>query len=186
METVELFLLEGSYRAIEEGVVLELYGRSKQGEAMVARYYGFRPYFMLVEPTAEELDRLNADPQIVSTTPETTWLGGRERPVARVTLRNPWLVPDYRERYRRPGETPNVIACDIPFVHRFIYDKHLGLTVAFEAEEEPEAVRGLYSVSRVVRVVHDETRDIRRCEPFRPALRTLSFDIVKAINYIIL
>ena len=182
METVELFLLEGSYRAIEEGVVLELYGRSKQGEAMVARYYGFRPYFMLVEPTAEELDRLNADPQIVSTTPETTWLGGRERPVARVTLRNPWLVPDYRERYRRPGETPNVIACDIPFVHRFIYDKHLGLTVAFEAEEEPEAVRGLYSVSRVVRVVHDETRDIRRCEPFRPALRTLSFDIENAIK----
>lgn len=182
VEAVELFLLEGSYRAIDDGVVIELFGRTKSGEAVVARYYGFRPYFVLVEPTDDELARLRADPQIISVSAETTWLAGKDRPAARVTLHNPWLVPDYRERYRRSGDYPNVIACDIPFVHRFVYDKHLGLTVAFEAEEEAEAVQALYTVPRVVRVVHDEAHDIRRCEPFRPALRILSFDIENAIK----
>ena len=182
MDTIELFVLEGSYRAIEDGVVIELYGRTRAGDALVARYYGFRPYFMLVEPTEEEISRLRADPQIVSIDAETTWLAGRDRPVARVTLRSPWLVPQYRETYRRPGEFSNVIACDIPFVHRFVYDRHLGLTVAFEAEEESETVQRLYTVPRVVRVVHDDTHDIRRSEPFRPTLRVLSFDIENAIK----
>ena len=136
METVELFLIEGTYRAIDDGVVLELFGRTKRGEALVARYYGFRPYFILVEPTEEERARLQADPQIVSVTDETTWIGGRDRPAIRVTLRDPWRVPDYRERYLRPSEVPNVIASDIPFVHRFVYDRHLGLTITFEAEVE--------------------------------------------------
>ena len=182
METVELFLIEGTYRAIDDGVVLELFGRTKRGEALVARYYGFRPYFILVEPTEEERARLQADPQIVSVTDETTWIGGRDRPAIRVTLRDPWRVPDYRERYRRPSEVPNVIACDIPFVHRFVYDRHLGLTITFEAEDEPEPIQKLYTVGRVVRVVHDATHDIRACEPFRPPLRTLSFDIENAIK----
>ena len=182
METLELFVLEGAYKAVEGGVVVELYGRSRTGEVVVARYHGFRPYFMLVDPTDDDLARLRADPQVVSVENETTWLAGKDRSAVRVTLHNPWTVPEYRERYRRPGESPNVIACDIPFVHRFVYDKHLGLTVAFEAEDEPEETRRLYAAERVVRVVHDAEHDIRRTEPFRPSLRLLSFDIENAIK----
>ncbi len=182
METIELFVVEGTYKAVEDGVVVELYGRTRTGQVVVARYYGFRPYFMLVDPTEDERARLAADSQVVSVEEETTWLAGANHPAARVTIRNPWLVPEYRDRYRRPGPIPNVIACDIPFVHRFVYDKHLGLTVAFEAEEEPDEVCRLYSAERVVRIVHDAERDIRRIEPFRPNLRVLSFDIENAIK----
>ncbi len=182
METFELFVLETTYKALGNDVVVELYGRTRGGEPLVARYYGFRPYFVLVEPTDDELQRLRADPQIVALTPERTWLAGQERPAMRVTLHLPWLVPEYRDRYRRPGEFPNVIACDIPFVHRFLYDKHLGLCVAFDAEEEAAELRPQYTVGRVVRIVEAPGTEIRRIEPFRPALRVLSFDIENAIK----
>jgi DNA polymerase, archaea type len=181
VRTVELFFLEGSYQAVDDGVVVELFGRTRDGAATVARYYGFRPYFVLTEPTAEVRERLKADPEIIELTDTEEWVAGKVRPAVKVTLHRPWLVPQYRDQYRREGDETSVLACDIPFVHRFLYDKHLGLTVAFEAEEEPAEVRSRYTVPNVLRIVTTE-RDIRPAEPFRPSLRVLSFDIENAIR----
>jgi DNA polymerase I len=180
----ELFLLGGSYQRVGDEPVIELFGRSRSGAPVVARYEGFRPYFLLTEPTAETLTRLRADPQIVSLTDETTWVGGADHPATRVTLRSPWLVPEYRERYRKPNEEASVLACDIPFFHRFLYDKGLSLAIAFEGEPVPEEVRRHYSVATVVRVVPSPSGgpDIRPIEPFRPALTTLAFDIENSIR----
>ncbi|HXW67800.1 MAG TPA: DNA polymerase domain-containing protein [Thermoplasmata archaeon] len=181
MRAVELFFLEGSYQAVDDGVVVELFGRTREGESMVARYYGFRPYFILAEPTDDDRARLAADPEIVGVEGLTTWVGGRDRAAIRVTLHRPWLVPEYRDRYRRKGDDASVLACDIPFVHRFLYDRRLGLTLAFDAEDEPEEIRARYTVPCVVRVVTDR-REIGPAEPFRPSLRVLSFDIENAIR----
>ncbi|HTT15279.1 MAG TPA: DNA polymerase domain-containing protein [Thermoplasmata archaeon] len=183
MRTVEMFLLEGSYQALDDGVVVELFGRTRQNEPIVARYYGFRPYFVLTEPTAETRAKLTADPEIVEIADITTWADGRDRPAIRVTLHRPWLVPTYRDQFRRRGEDWSVLACDIPFVHRFLYDKHLGLTLAFEAEDEPDEVRARYTVPGVVRVVTGPGQDIRPADPFRPDLRVLSFDIENSIRH---
>jgi len=182
VRTVELFLLEGSYQAVEDGVVVELFGRTRDGTPLVARYYGFRPYFVVTEPTEEDRARLSADKEVIEFHDITTWVDGRDRPAIHVTLHRPWLVPQYRDQYRRSGDPSSVLACDIPFVHRFLYDKHLGLTVAFEAEEEPEEVRGRYTVPEVVHVVTSDGHDIRPTEAFRPSLRVLSFDIENAIR----
>jgi DNA polymerase, archaea type len=182
VRTVELFLLEGSYEPVDDGVVVELFGRTRDGEPLVARYYGFQPWFVLTEPTAETRERLSKDPEIVRVEETATWVGGRERAALRVTMHRPWLVPKYRDLYRREGDETSVLACDIPFVHRFLYDKHVGLTVAFEAEPEPEAVRARYTVGDVVRVVTGDGHEIRSAEPFRPSLRILSFDIENAIR----
>ncbi|EQD73993.1 DNA polymerase II [mine drainage metagenome] len=182
MRTVDLFLIEGSYRTAENGVVVELFGKTRDGTALVARYYGFRPYFVLLEPAAEVLDRLRADPEVVEIQPTPVWLGGRERPGARITIRSPWKVPEYRDRLRLPGDEPNVLACDIPFVHRFLYDKHVGLTLTLDVEDEPDSIRALYTSAAVVRVVSEGGKDIRPAEAFRPPLRTLSFDIENAIR----
>jgi DNA polymerase I len=181
VRTVELFFIEGSYQAVDDGVVLELFGRTRDGVATVARYYGFHPYFVLTEPTDEIRARLKTDPEIIEVTDIETWVAGKVRPALRVTLHRPWLVPQYRDQYRRPGEEASVLSSDIPFVHRFLYDKHLGLTVAFEAEEEPPAIRARYTVPSVLRIVTTES-DIRPSEPFRPSLRVLSFDIENAIR----
>jgi DNA polymerase, archaea type len=182
VRTVELFLLEGSYQALDDEVVVELFGRSRDGTPLVARYYGFRPYFMLTEPTAETRQRLGADREILEVRDTRTWVGGRELPAVRVTLHRPWLVPQYRDQYRRRGDETSVLACDIPFIHRFLYDKHLGLSLAFEAEDEPEEIRARYTVPDVVRIVTNDGHDIRSAEPFRPSLRVLSFDIENSIQ----
>ncbi|HXY12808.1 MAG TPA: DNA polymerase domain-containing protein [Thermoplasmata archaeon] len=182
MRTVELFLLEGSYQAVEDGVVVELFGRTRDGSSLVARYYGFRPYFVLKEPTEDDRSRLREDKEVIEVRDITTWVDGRDHPAVHVTLHRPWLVPEYRERYRKRGDETSVLACDIPFVHRFLYDKHLGLTVEFEAEDEPEEIRSRYTIPNVVRVVTDGGHDIRPTEAFRPGLRVLSFDIENAIR----
>ncbi|MGA8542376.1 MAG: DNA polymerase domain-containing protein [Thermoplasmata archaeon] len=181
MRTVELFLIGGTYQTVEGNVVLELFGRSREGVATVARYYDFRPYFVLTEPTAEVRERLSKDSEIIGQEEITTWVAGVNRPAIRVTLHSPWKVPDYRKAYHRPDDETSVLAADIPFVHRFLYDKHLGLTIAFEAEEEPEEVRAQYSVPSVLRIVTTQG-DIRPAEAFRPSLRILSFDIENAIR----
>ncbi len=184
MRPIELFVLDGSYQAVNDEVVVELFGRTRDGLPMVARYYGFRPYFEITEPTDEVRNRLRQDPEIVAVQDTTVWIDGKDRPALRVTLHRPWLVPQYRDRYRRKGDDASVLACDIPFVHRFLYDHHLGLTVAFDAEEEPPEVRARYSVPDVVRVVvgPEPGQEIRPAEPFRPSLRIFSFDIENAIR----
>jgi DNA polymerase, archaea type len=182
MRTVELFLLDGSYQSVDDGVVVELYGRTREGRSMVARYYGFRPYFLLTEPTDETKTRLKADSEILDLTDTSVWLAGKERNAVKVTLHRPFLVPTYRDQYRKQGEEGSVLSCDIPFIHRFLYDKHLGLTIAFEAEDEPEAIRARYTATEVVRVVLDATHDVRPTPAFRPDLRVLSFDIENAIR----
>lgn len=182
VETLRLFLLGGTYRSVGPEVVLELFGKTPEGVAVVARYYGFRPYFEITEPTPEFRERLRADPEITDIAETTVWDRGRDRPAIRVTLHSPWKVPEYRERYRRPPEEGSVLACDIPFVHRFLYDKGVGLTVTFTAEEEPAEIAALYTTPRVVRVVTEGGRDLVPADPFRPPLTILSFDIENAIR----
>ncbi|MCI4330545.1 MAG: DNA polymerase II [Thermoplasmata archaeon] len=182
METVDLFLLGGNYRTVNDDVVVELFGRTRAGEPIVARYYGFRPYFMLTEPTEETLTRLKGESEVTQVEPTKVWVAGADHPAVRVTIHSPWRVPEFREKYRKTEGIPSVLACDIPFIHRFLYDKDLGLTVQFEAEEEPAEVAALYAVARVVRVVTSEGHDIRATDPFRPTLTTLAFDIENAIR----
>lgn len=182
MTAVDLFLLAGSYRAVDDGVVVELYGRTRAGESVVARYYGFRPYFVLSNPTDDDRKRLKDDPQVKELVEHETWVAGGTRPAIKVTVTNPWTVPEYRERYRKSGDEASVLACDIPFVHRFLYDKGLGLTVRFEAEDETESIRGQYAVDRVVRVVTEGSTDIVPGDAFRPPLTVLAFDIENAIK----
>jgi DNA polymerase I len=181
VRTVDLFFIEGSYQAVDDGVVVELFGRTRDGVATVARYYDFHPYFVITEPTADDRSRLKSDSEILDVTDIQTWVAGKERPAIRIRLHRPWLVPQYRDQFRRKGDETSVLACDIPFVHRFLYDKHLGLTVAFEAEDEPPEIRARYTVPNVLRIVTTE-KDIRPAEPFRPSLRVLSFDIENAIR----
>lgn len=182
MGAVELFLLDGSYQVVNDEVVLELFGRTRDGETAVARYYGFRPYFVLLDPTEEERARLQNDPEVVGLEPASLFFRGRDRTGVRVTIHRPFRVPEYRKAFPGEGDGARVLSCDIPFVHRFLYDKGLGLHVAFEAEDEPQEVRARYTVRRVVRVLTTEGREIRRAEPFRPSLRVLSFDIENAIR----
>jgi DNA polymerase I len=93
---------------------------------------------------------------------------GKPTPCARVVLRQPWKTPEYREKARRYGSLP--LEADIPFQHRFIYDMDLGAAVRVHGTECDPA--GKYTTDLFLLADRFEP-----CEPFRPALRVLSFDI---------
>ncbi len=180
MARYELFLLGGSYRQHPDGgsVVVELFGRTREGRSVTARCYDHRPWFMLVEPDARAREALSHDDDVLELQDQKVFYRGAERDALRVTIRFPWKVPDYRRRYAHQEGDEGVLACDIPFAHRFLYDRGLGLTVGFEAEPEPEGVRGLYTTDEVVHV----QGSIEPCPPFRPPLTYLSFDIENSIK----
>jgi DNA polymerase, archaea type len=181
VEDLELFLVGGAYKSFGDGVVVELFGRTRSGESLVARYYGFQPYFIVCEPTEEQRAHLQREQWVVSTEDTSLWVQGKDRPSVKVTVRHPGNVRDHRDSYRREGDPWSILSCDILFVHRFLYDKGLGLTIRFRAEAEPPEIAREYSVGRVVRVV-TTNRDIEPSEAFRPPLTILSFDIENAIR----
>lgn len=181
MTRSELFLVGATYHSEEGGVVVDLFGRTPEGRSMTARVIGFEPYFILVEPTSDQLSQLRSDPDFKRLSDLTLWVGGRERPCVKVTITYPWLVPQFRDRYRKPEGTPDsefsVLSCDIPFTHRFLYDQETAVTLAFESEPETEAHKALYTTQEVVRVVGP----VAPGRPFRPPLTYISFDIENSL-----
>lgn len=164
-------LLSASYSREDGGVVVELYGRTREGESIVIRCKGFKPYFYLVEPPVTLLETLSRDPEIISLEEVKLWYRGRERDCVKVTLHSPWKTPRYR---RMSQEYCEVLAADIPFHQRFIYDFDLGscIRVFGERVQQPR-----YSVDIVV-----EAQRFENIEEFKPPLKILSFDIENSMK----
>jgi DNA polymerase I len=131
---------------------------------------GFKPYFYIVEPDAGTIGLLKNDRDVLDIANARLFVDGGERACAKVTVRYPWTVPEYRRRY----SSSFFLAADIPFAQRFMYDK--GIDGCVRVIGEPEE-RGVYTTELVVRAARFE-----RCEPFKPHLKMLSFDIENSIS----
>ena len=55
------------------------------------------------------------------------------RGIKRIYIKSPWKVPEFRS-----SSPVDVLAADIPFHHRFIYDLDLGACVEVDGFEDPE------------------------------------------------
>lgn len=171
-------LLSATYRRVEDDqLAIELYGTLDDGRSIVARYVGFEPYFHVVEPDAGTVETLRKDPDVRRVEDIQLFRRGKLRPVAKVVVRFPWQVPDFRSRLKRQYE---VLAADIPFHHRFIYDHDLGACVEVHGKEVPP------NGYRADLVVDVEKKDggphIVTLPPFNPGLKVLSFDIENSIR----
>ena len=153
--------------------VIQLFGRTREGKSIAVEYSGFKPYFFVVAPPQALRGAFARDKQVVSFEDVTLEVEGRLTPCARVTLRQPWKTPEYREKARKFGSTP--LEADIPFQHRFIYDMDLGAAVRVVGT--PADPAGRYTTELFVVAERFEP-----CDPFRPALRILSFDIENSIR----
>lgn len=176
MPTWDIRIIGSSYRREGDEVVVQVYGRTKEGTSVTARYYGFEPYFYVVEPTEQAIAMLEDDEENVKRVekePVMLFLDGREVPCRKVVTRYPFVVPQVRERLVNAGF--KVLAADIPFHLRFTYDLDLGSCVRIHGEPEPEK-KEEYTTDEVVRA-----EKIENIDPFYPPLKILSFDIENSI-----
>src|SRR2546425_132837 len=180
MATYDVRIVTASYRREPRNgpeqaqlPVIQLFGRTREGQSITIEYSGFQPYFFVVEPPQSLRGAFGRDPQVVKLEDVTLQVEGKPTPCARAILRQPWKTPEYREKARRYGSTP--LEADIPFQHRFIYDMDLGAAVRVHGTEADPA--GKYTTDLFLIADRFEP-----CEPFRPALRVLSFDIENSIQ----
>src|SRR2546428_7292840 len=153
--------------------VIQLFGRTREGKSIAIEYSGFKPYFFVTTPPQALRGAFARDKQVVAFEDVTLEVEGRPTPCARVVLRQPWRTPEYREKARKFGSTP--LEADIPFQHRFIYDMDLGAAVRVVGTTRDP--KGRYTTDLFVIAERFEV-----CDPFRPALRILSFDIENSIR----
>src|SRR3989337_63873 len=104
----------------QEEPVIELFGRTRDGQSITVEHWGFKPYFYAVRPSQVLLNYFQRASEGLKVEPVELEVQGRKTPCAKVTLQHPWKTPEYRERARKQGS--EVLAADIPFAHRFIYE----------------------------------------------------------------
>jgi DNA polymerase I len=166
-------LINGNYKIENDAPVIFLYGRTKEGQAIVIRYEGFKPYFFVYGDLNEIRTELEGDSRVQSVEDDELEVEGRKEKCARVTVKIPGDVPNFRERLSRCGF--RIFASDIVFVNRFVYDKNLESCIRVEGEEiqnDGKTTTGLFV----------KADGFEKCEPFNPVLKTLSFDIENSVK----
>jgi DNA polymerase I len=167
MGVYELLVLGGTYQMQpDDRVRVELFGRSKDGRSVTVRVKGFDPYFYIVEPKPSQLMELEEDSDVLGLEEKELLVDQVAKKCYRVTIKRPFDVPRYRKKY---GTYAQILAADIPFVHRYYYDEDLTSCIRVEGEEvEDEG----YTTDLVV-----DAKSVERAELFKPNVKIFSFDI---------
>jgi DNA polymerase I len=172
-ESWDVRMLTASYRreGPQEEPVIEIFGRTKDDRSITIEYWGFLPYFYCLEPTQALRSYLERDPEVVRIEDVELEVAGVKRTCGKVVMHHPWKTPEYRERCRKYN--CDILAADIPFAHRFIYD--MDLPSCFRVFGTPS--QGRYTTQLIARAERFEP-----IEPFSPKLKILSFDIENTIQ----
>lgn len=172
MENWDVRILTGSY-VVEDGApVVELFGKTRDDKSITVRYKGFEPYFHVIAKKEEVAALLKDDSEIVNMEEKKLYHQGKNRTITNVTIRIPANVPKYRSLLQREGHT--ILAADIPFQHRFIYDMDLDSCVRVFGRT---VQNDLYTTDFII-----EAEKFEECEPFKPILKILSFDIENSLK----
>lgn len=164
-------LLSATYKREEgNGLVVELFGKTREGRSIAIRYRGFEPYFHVIGLDDKSREDLKKDVNVKRLEDITLFYRGKQHPATKVVVTFPWLVPDFRKRLK---EKFTVLAADIPFHHRFIYDMDMGSCIRVSGKE----VDGQYYTDIIL-----EMEDFENIEPFNPDLKILAFDIETSIE----
>ncbi len=160
------YVLEG------DETVMELYGKTREGESITILSRGFKPYFYIVDPTPAAETKIKLDKEVISAEHDTLLYLGEHKDVLKVVIKYPFKMSDHRNKAKREGFT--VLSADIPFHLRFIYDLDLGACFKVVGKE----VKGDYFTDLVVEMDHHED-----LEPFTPPIRIMSFDLENSVEH---
>ncbi|HIH02093.1 TPA: DNA polymerase II [Thermoplasmata archaeon] len=161
------------YEEFKGELDMHLYGKTREGKSIAVKYRGFEPYFFIVEPSDEVVSILEADKKRIVRTEECELLHkGEVKRCRKVVAVHPGLVPSIRRDLM--DAVPAVLAADIPFHFRFVYDKGIGACVKVLGDAVDD---DRFTTDLVV-----EAEGFEEIPPFRPALRILSFDIETSLK----
>ncbi len=164
-------ILAGSYRSVDDGVRIELFCKDEEGRSVTLLYDGFRPYFHLIDPPKKLIEYLENEDDIKNIEDIELWFEDEVRTAKKVICTYPWRVPDHRKKC---SGSCKVLAADIPFVQRFIFDLDLSSTVKVEGISVDDET---YTTDRVIKVESFENTD-----PLNIDLTYLSFDIENSLD----
>lgn len=172
MGTWDVRLISASSIQIGDEPVIELFGKTRGKESITILCRGYLPYLYAVDPREGMEDILSKDPEVVSTERDSLLYKSEMHDVLKVTLRNPWKITDFRNRFRKAGH--DVLSADITFHHRFFYDKDMGSCIRVSGER----TEGQYGTDLVISM-----ESFENIESFDPGLRILSFDIENSVEH---
>jgi DNA polymerase I len=168
----ELRIISASYTQKDDEPVIELFGKTRERKSITVLVKGFRPYYYIVRPTPAMEKTLNGDDEVVSTEHKELLHKGEFQDTLKVTLKNPWKISEYRNSARKDGF--DVLAADIPFHHRYIYDTDMGACIRVSGKE----IEAEYTTDITV-----EMESFENIDPFTPPLKILSFDIENSVEH---
>ena len=176
MGSWDIRLIGASYKKMEGDLAVHLYGKTQDGKSIAVKYTGFEPYFFFVEPDSKEalegiVEMLSTDERVKRLEDAELLYKGEVKKCKRVVATFPWLVPDIRKTIM-PRAT--VLAADIPFHFRFVYDMNIGSCVRVIGEELQDKA---YRTDLVVKA-----KEFEPIKAFRPRLTILSFDIETSLK----
>ncbi|MDR0334604.1 MAG: DNA polymerase II, partial [Methanomassiliicoccaceae archaeon] len=169
MRKWDVRLISASYRQDGDRVTVELFGKTRDKRSIVILDDRLRPYFFIVGAGDDVRKALAADPDVVSVEDRKLFHKGAERNVIKVTIKYPWTVPAYRRTWKPRYE---ILAADIPFHHRYLYDNDMGACISADGNE----IKNDYATDLAI-----ELSSFENIDPFDPGLRILSFDIENSI-----
>lgn len=176
MPSWEIRVLSASYRREGDGVIVLVYGRCRDGRSITARFSNFEPYFYVVEPTESITQELEENDNVRRVEKEDIHLLFEDKKLRcrKVITKFPWVVPEIRGMLIKAGF--RVLAADIPFHLRFIYDNDMRSCIRLEGEEDASR-KPNYTTDLVVAAERFEN-----IEPFSPELKIISFDLENSLR----
>ncbi|MCQ2085033.1 MAG: DNA polymerase II [archaeon] len=169
--TWDVRIISASYSSDAEGnPYIELFGKTRERQSITIAVYDFKPYFYIVDPTPAAEAGLKTDDQIVALEHRELEFRGAQHDTLKIVLKSPWLMSSYKTRL---SSRFKVLAGDVQYQDRFIYDNDMGSCIRITGEP----IELDYTTDLVVKMVSFEN-----IESFDPGLRFLSFDIENSIE----
>ena len=170
MGTWDVRILSASWsRTDDEEPYIELFGKTRDRQSITIAVFGFHTYFYILDPSDYQVKNLSRDDKIVEVAHVPLFYRGKTHDTLKVVFRKPWDLAGYRKRYADRGI---VLAGDIQYPDRYIYDTDMGSCIRVTGEETDLGYRSALTV---------KMESFENIEPFDPGLKFLSFDIENSI-----
>jgi DNA polymerase I len=171
--TREVRIIDTSYEDEDGEAVLRLFGKTSKSESIVIKHYGYKPYMYVVDLASDDMEKLAEDKNVVDIKTVDLTVGNKLVHCSKITLAHPSLMAKYRNSFK--SKNYQLLATDIPFADRFLYDFNLGACVKVSGTpiEEPDG----YPVDIVLRA-----EKYGKCKSFKPELKVLSLDVETSVK----